>query len=148
MNPSDSLDIFETSFLPAAGLDGASMAALAVAVCSFYERRRVEGAGADGDMLLFQFGTWDWGSGDRFQVDLTRQFIIPGDSDDDDVMSRFALTRYFDPSAELAKLGSAEKWCHAPADAASFTAWVCGHPVMEEAERATRIGTETRWEHI
>lgn len=30
---------------------------------------------SDGDMLLFQWGTHDWGNGPMFEVDITRQFI-------------------------------------------------------------------------
>jgi hypothetical protein len=34
----------------------------------------------DGDLLLAQFGTYDWGSGEYFELDLTRQFSFVDES--------------------------------------------------------------------
>jgi hypothetical protein len=46
---------------------------------NFYETLRAENCinPPERDMLLYQFGTYDWGKGKFFEVDLTRQFISP-----------------------------------------------------------------------
>jgi hypothetical protein len=46
-----------------------------------YADFKVEGIGDDGDndMLLFQYGVYDWGdeNGRNFSLDITRQFMLP-----------------------------------------------------------------------
>lgn len=52
----------------------------------FYRDVRTQGCDLDddGDMLLFQWGTYDWdGTGPTFQCDITRQFIKAGSEGDD-----------------------------------------------------------------
>jgi hypothetical protein len=50
------------------------------AMIIFYRDLRAEDCRfeSDGDMLLFQFGTYDWGNGPRFEFDVTRQLIAEG----------------------------------------------------------------------
>ena len=48
----------------------------------------------------FNGGTYDWGSGDHFELDLTRQVILP-DEEDDDAIWQLHLTYRFSPSDEL-----------------------------------------------
>lgn len=67
------------------------------------------------DMLLFQWGTYDWGEGEHFELDVTRQLIWPSTSEEDDEeMWQLSLTFRFEPSAELRALGSGSKWCEQP----------------------------------
>jgi hypothetical protein len=47
----------------------------------------------DNDMLLFQYGTYDWGKGKDFEFDITRQFI----RDEEDEPYQLSLTLFFDP---------------------------------------------------
>ena len=63
---------------------------------------------SDSDMLLYQWGSY--GSDNCFELDLTRQFIT-GDSDDENIW-QLSLTFKFASIAQLAALGSGEKWCH------------------------------------
>ncbi len=46
----------------------------------------------DGDMLLFQYGVSDWGSGPAFEVDFTRQFYKP------DKILQLRCTLYYPPA--------------------------------------------------
>ena len=46
----------------------------------------------DTDMLLFQYGTYDWGSGENFEFNITRQFIFA----DADEPFQLSLTLFFD----------------------------------------------------
>ena len=83
------------------------------AMLGFYQDRRVDGCDptGDGDMLLFQWGTYDWGEGERFELDLTRQVILP-DEEDDDAIWQLHLTYRFPTSPKLASLESGNRWCH------------------------------------
>jgi hypothetical protein len=65
----------------------------------------------DADMLLFQWGTYDWGMGEHFSFNLTRQLIVSEDAEDDDIW-QLGLTFDFEPSNKLRALGRGDKWCH------------------------------------
>ena len=85
-------------------------------------------ADADGDMLLFQWGTYDRGRGSHFELDITRQ-LIPRGRDDDDIW-QLSFTLKFPPTSELVAFGASNRWCHARDDLAAFTAFVTGSPVF------------------
>lgn len=91
---------------------------------AFYESARADGcAGPDGDMLLFQWGMYDWGEGPHFELGLTRQFIEEG-LEDDDAISQLSLTYRFEATPERGALGEGNHWCHELADLPSFRAFV------------------------
>ena len=74
----------------------------------------------DGDMLLFQWCTYDWdGDGPTFQCDITRQFIKIG-ADGDDGMTQLSFTFHFPPTAELERILSGNKWCDMPDELPEF----------------------------
>lgn len=81
----------------------------------FYRDQRAEDCDleADGDMLLYQWGTYDWGSGRFFEFDLTRQFITGSDVDDDDIW-QLSLKFEFTPTDELLLLKDGNRWCYYP----------------------------------
>ena len=79
----------------------------------------------DGDMLLFQCGTYDWGSGRSFQYDLTRQ-VITTEAADDDAIWQLHVTFHFGPTAESDLLGSGNRWCHDPSELGDFTSFIDG----------------------
>jgi hypothetical protein len=84
---------------------------------AFYEQERVEGCdvGADADMLLFQWGTYDWGNGGEFEIGLTRQVILP-EAVDDSAIWQLHLTYRFIPTEALVSLGAGERWCRTPSE--------------------------------
>jgi hypothetical protein len=86
---------------------------------------------ADGDMLLFQWGTYDWGRGPHFEVDLTRQLIR--DKGEDDDIWQLHLTYRFRPSDVLRALGEGNRWCSLPTDLPAFEDFVMSHPVLNMA---------------
>ena len=53
---------------------------------------------ADEDVLLFQYGIYDWGNGRFFEADFTRQYykVFSDEGDNKVIQQRF--TFYFDPS--------------------------------------------------
>lgn len=75
---------------------------------SFYRDRRP--SDTSDDALLYQWGTYDWGSGEFFELDITRQFILDGLAEDDNIW-QLSLTFKYKPTDELQALGSGNQWC-------------------------------------
>ena len=76
-----------------------------------------------GDMLLYQWGTYDWGQGRFFQCDITRQFIV-ADSDGDEGFRQLALTCFFQPSPAFDVLTKGNRWCRSADDLVGFEAFI------------------------
>lgn len=55
----------------------------------------------DGDMLLFQYGVYDWGSGRWFEVRMVRQFIVESWRRHPDYarMEQLDLTLFYPPES-------------------------------------------------
>ena len=74
----------------------------------------VEGTGPDpdDDLLLFQWGTFDWGDrrGEHFEVDFLRQFSVYSRGNAYDHMEQLHCTFSFEPSDGLRSLGSGDRW--------------------------------------
>lgn len=64
----------------------------------------------DEDDLLFQWGAYDWGEGEFFELDLTRQFTIGGEADDDNIW-QLSLKFKYRPDDELRQVESGNRWC-------------------------------------
>lgn len=97
-------------------------------VLSFYREVRAGGCdpAAGQDMLLFQWGTYDWGEGQHFEFDITRQFIFNGGEDED--IWQFHVTFKFAPTKEFANFRSGHQWCKSLEHLPSFTRFVRDHP--------------------
>ena len=62
---------------------------------TLFKEIKIKGISADdgdSDMILFQYGTYDWGNGKFFQFDITRQFIKPND----DEPYQLSMTLFFE----------------------------------------------------
>ena len=130
MAPNDSASAFEL-FVAARGIDLSKSTPRdgIEQMLSFYRSMPASGcAGPDGDMLLFQWGTYDWGEGRHFEIGITRQFIEQDAGEDDDAISQLSLTYRFEPTPERVTLGDGNRWCHGPAETASFRASVLSSP--------------------
>jgi len=92
----------------------------------FYTDEPVDGLGDHeaADMLLFQWGLFDWGHGPSFELDITRQFIF-GDGGDEDIF-QLSLTFSFAPTQELNNLTKGNRWCSSPAELEDFRKFVLG----------------------
>jgi hypothetical protein len=86
---------------------------------------------AEGDMLLFDWGARDAAEGEMFQLEFTRQFIQPGDEDEDG-MSQIWTRLLFKMTPELQKIGEGEHWCESPDGVDAFEEFV----LASEAYRA------------
>ncbi len=102
---------------PSSGID---------AMLRFYRDVRVRDCNLaqDGDMLLFQWGTYDWGHGEYFEFDITRQFIV-GPGEDGDIW-QLSLTFKFTPDDTLRALDSGNRWCNSPQQMEEFTSFLRG----------------------
>src|SRR5437879_13288813 len=81
---------------------------------SFYLDERADGCeiDEDGDMLLYQWGCYDWGNGESFEFNITRQFM-DADGQDEDIR-QLSLTFKFKPTESLRKLADGNRWCRSP----------------------------------
>ena len=126
MNPR-ALDEEFTAFAAAAGIDleRAPLPTGFDCMLRFYAQQRAEGCRLeeDGDMLLFQWGIYDSGNGAMFEIDLTRQVILPDELDDDGIW-QLHLTYRYTPSPQLEALGDANRWCDSPADLPAFEEFI------------------------
>ena len=102
----------------------------------FYVDERADGVDIDqdGDMLLFQWGTYDWGEGPSFQYGIVRQLMPTDDDDDDDDIWQLSLTAHFAPADEARTLGDGERWCSSPDDVEEFLDFVRQHPATIYAD--------------
>jgi hypothetical protein len=134
MNPEESPTVFRGRVTRAGlTLEKLTPAEALAQMMSFYREVRAEKCVLDteGDMLLFQWGTRDAGDGKKFRLELTRQFIQPGDEDEDG-MSQFWVRLHFDAKGKLREIATGEHWCESPKDADAFEEFV----LASEAYRA------------
>src|SRR5262245_16535664 len=82
-----------------------------VAMFDFYMAEPADGCAveADVDMLLFEWGTYNWGSGESFELNITRQWMAKDAADEEPWQLR--LTFHFEPSGALRRLGAGNRWC-------------------------------------
>jgi hypothetical protein len=115
------------------------------AATDFYLDQRFEDVEvtSDGDALLFQWGTYDWGKGPSFQYDVTRQTIAGSSAEDDDIW-QLSLTLHYAPSAQTADLGSGDAWCWTPADITTFRDYVESQPCTHFARTNAPLRVELR----
>jgi hypothetical protein len=136
MTPATSLAAFKQRL----SLDGRSASALTAAegveaMLAFYAADRCDGCvlEEDGDMLLFQWGTYTWGDSTHFELNITRQLMPGGDEneDDDEGILQLSLTFRFPAAAELQALGSGNEWCDTPSGLPAFRARIDACPAFE-----------------
>lgn len=127
----------------------APIAALIEGALDFYTGVTASGLAADpqSDMLLFQFGVFDWGSGESFEIDLTRQFIV-SDQVDDDAISQLRCTAYFEPTPTLRAVGMANRWCRSRAELSEFRAFVLSSPAYRAALAEVPKRREIGWSPV
>ncbi|MGZ3237972.1 MAG: hypothetical protein ACXWIN_04080 [Burkholderiaceae bacterium] len=93
-------------------------------VVQLYKKYRIENTRTeeDGDMLLFQWGTYDWGQGNFFEIDLTRQITLAFDDPDEatDSMRQLRVTLKYEPNSDTKKIGEGNQWCHSPDSMENF----------------------------
>jgi hypothetical protein len=92
----------------------------------------------DADMLLAQYGTYNWGQGAFFEVDLTRQFIYVLDDGEQGWMAQLRCAFLYEPTPALRDLGDGNLWSM---DLAldEFAAQVRAMPGFQVADEPLRL---------
>ena len=98
---------------------------------------------ADGDMILFQWGVSDSGEGEIYRYNITRQFIAPG-NEDDDGMSQLSLTVHYAATDALRAL-KGNQWCTSPEQADKLAQFINGHEVSAAVSSLTPLRTTLVW---
>lgn len=149
MNPSESLQRFERfaagSGRSVADLDAQNAVHLMV---EFYRQVRAKDCDldAEGDTVCFQWGVSGSGDQESFHYDLTRQFIAPGDEDEDG-MSQLSLTVHF-PVTDALRALEGEEWCSSPFKVDTLEQFIGSHPATKAIASLTPLRTTLDWAPI
>ena len=117
-------------------------------VIGFYQSQRASGLSPnpDSDMLLFQWGKYDWGEGEYFEVDMVRQFA-KGQLFGDPKLSQLHATAYFEPSG-FSEISASDIWCHSVEESREFRERVLASAAFESTADSRPQKTEIRWELV
>jgi hypothetical protein len=96
-------------------------------------------------VLLFQWGTYDWGDGPSFRYDITRQLIDETDPDDDGALWQLSVTAHY-AEALGASVGSGNRWCPSPDELPAFTTFIGDCPATELVGNQRPVRVEVRYE--
>lgn len=136
------------TFASAEGVDPLHVTAsqLTETMTAWYEAERAEDVVVEesGDMLLFQWGTYDWGDGEMFEVDLTRQLIAKGAADDDAIW-QLSWKVLFAPSVATAGLGEGNRWCGRPSEVDAFRGFIGSSDAMRFAASHPALRAEVNY---
>jgi hypothetical protein len=147
MNPEDSATLFRER-LARTGLDLNRLTASEALsqLLSFYRDVRANKCvlDAEGDMLLFAWGSRDAAEGEVFQLEFTRQFIQPGDEDEDG-MSQLWTRLLFPMTPALQKVGEGEHWCESPDEADAFEEFVLASEAYRAVVELTPARVDVDW---
>ncbi len=72
--------------------------------------------------LLYQWGCYDWGEGEFFELNITRQFI-DGAGEDEDIR-QLLLTFKYKPTTSLRRVKDGNLWCKSPNDLKKFQSFI------------------------
>ena len=92
------------------------------AMSSFYADERVDGAAVenDRDMLLYQWGVDTFNAPDLFQLSITRQINVTGESQPYQLTLLFS----FQLTDAMRKIDIGNQWCRSPGDLPAFRQFV------------------------
>lgn len=150
MTPDTSAAAFE-SFLAQRGIQMSSMdiPQLVESALSFYETVKAAGLaeGSGTDMVLFQWGVYNWGRGEHFEFDITRQFVS-ADGEDDDAISQLRCTAYFEPLPALRALTQSNRWCESLADLPAFSVFIRDSAAYRSVQTLKPLKVSVEWSGV
>ncbi len=134
-------------FLASWGVDPDTLDAVTAVdvMLEWYQFERAEDVVAldeDGDLLLFQWGSYDWGEGRSFQYEIVRQLIV---AEDDDGIWQLSVTLYYPESEETQALGAGHRWCPHPRGADDFRGSIESTDATAYAHRAPPSRIDVRF---
>ena len=115
----------------------------------FYETARCSGlaSGSRADMLLYQWGVYDWGHGEHFEFDITRQFIERGKVDDEGI-SQLRVTAYFAVTDDLRSIKPGNRWCEGVADVKGLSEFIEASPAYRAVYQKAPKQVAIEWSHV
>lgn len=150
MSPATSAAEFD-SFLAQRGIHLSSMDVpqLVKSALSFYETVKAAGLaeGPGTDMLLFQWGVYNWGQAEHFEFDITRQFVS-ADGGDDDAISQLRCTAHFEPLPALRALPASSRWCESLADLPAFSVFVMESAGYRSVQSLKPLKVSVEWSGV
>ena len=149
MKPSKSVDEFE-HFIDRRGrsIAGLTVRAGIMEMLVFYEAVLPVGCLVEnGDMLLYQWGTYDWGDGMHFEVNITRQFI-ESSLERDDAISQLQLTFQYPPTLDIVGFGAGSRWCKSRSDTDECRQFVISNPAYCGVADNVPHGATLRHEYV
>ncbi|MFB8005067.1 hypothetical protein [Nocardia sp. NPDC056000] len=113
---------------------------------TFYAHHRVIDVDLDrdGDMLLFQWGTYG-DNQQEFVFDITRQVIT--DDGDDDTILQLSLTLHYPTTSASPGFGTGSQWCSHPEQTEHFQSLIAQHPATSYVLAAHPHRTELTFDH-
>ena len=149
MKPSDSAKALMDFLGVTRGARPESPADMLASIIQFYVEKPATALAEDdlSDMLLFQYGCYDWGQGERFEIDVTRQFIA-ADECDDDALSQLHFTMYYEPDDILRDIGRHNQWCQNRDGVAAFRAMVLGSPAVTIVAERQPVDIKIAWDPV
>jgi hypothetical protein len=115
---------------------------------AFKRDEAAEGVEADdGDILLYQWGTFDWDGTPHFEISLTRQFV-EANVPEDDAMSQLALTFRFAANPQYDHLGEGTEWFEDDTTLQDAEAFVRSHPAFVAVDSAAPLDIVVKHEYI
>jgi hypothetical protein len=124
---------------PAVGID---------AMLDYYAEERFDGCvlKTDGDMLLFQWGVYDWGDGPAFEVDITRQ--LSDRNDEETEPQQLSLTFRFDPARYPNGVKEGNGWCRTTRRLGDFRAFISRAEVIQAVGEQRPASVELRFNRV
>ena len=108
----------------------------------FYAQVRVNGCDPadDEDMLLLDWGSYDWGEGRAYEVDLSRQVVLPGRTDE--AVVELHVVYRFPNTGELAKIPVGNDWWGSPGTVDEFAEVLTANVALAAAAGAEPLSVE------
>ncbi len=118
------------------------------AMFDYYAEVRVNGCdpGNDEDLLLLDWGSYDWGSGRAYEVDLSRQVMVPGGGEED-VIDLHIVYR-FPNEGDLAKIPVGNDWWGSPSKVTEFSEALVDNPALVAVGDAEALSVEIYLETV
>lgn len=112
------------------------------AMLRYYADVRVNGCdpGDDEDMLLLDWGSYDWGEGRAYEVDLSRQVELPGRRDE--AVVQLHIVYRFPNTGEIAKVPVGNDWWGSPGSVGEFAEVLKTNAALALAAEAEPLSVE------
>ena len=117
----------------------------------FFEEVRPAGRSVRGaDWLLYQWGCYDWGRGEHFELNITRQFVerTKVDGEDEEVISQLGVTFSYPVSDRAKEFGKQNRWCRSKSELSSFREFIQKSAPFVALKDSSPLRVHVQWERV